>query len=340
MTKPHYPTLTNARLTSGFGWRIHPVTRRQSTHHDGIDLAPARAGTTGVPVYAVADGIVRNREYNKISGNRIYVEHTQDSYTSVYCHLASFNVKLGQRVKRGQLIGRMGSTGASTGIHLHFGVSKSYPVRWSTTGTSNGSFINPVSYLNKSFPSSGVSKSTSTSKWTKVTGKWTGQSLFKGQCGQPVGEMQRALANNKPPFYPNKGAKNNGIDEYFGSETEEQVRRFQKYYKLKVDGIPGKEVYNQVNKNKSSKKKSTIALPNATYYVKMPRFNGSGVRKVQEALASVHFYPNKGAKNNGIDGYYGPKTADAVKRFQSVHGLKSDGVYGPKTKKALEKAMK
>lgn len=81
-------------------------------------------------------------------------------------------------------------------------------------------------------------------------------------------------------------------------------------------------------------------LPNATYYVKSPQFNGSGVRAVQEALASVYFYPEKGAKNNGIDGYYGPKTADAVRRFQSMHGLVADGSYGPKTKAALEKAIK
>lgn len=90
---------------------------------------------------------------------------------------------------------------------------------------------------------------------------------------------------------------------------------------------------------KASPKKST-SLPNANYHVKNPPFSGSGVRAVQEALASVYFYPDKGAKNNGIDGYYGAKTADAVKRFQSVHGLVADGIYGPKTKAALEKATK
>lgn len=81
-------------------------------------------------------------------------------------------------------------------------------------------------------------------------------------------------------------------------------------------------------------------LPNATYYVKNPMFNGSGVRAVQTALASVYFYPDKGAKNNGIDGWYGAKTADAVRRFQLMHGLEADGVYGPKTRIALEKARK
>ena len=84
----------------------------------------------------------------------------------------------------------------------------------------------------------------------------------------------------------------------------------------------------------------SYALPNTVYRAKKPYPSGAGVRDVQEALASVHFYPDKGAKNNGVDGVYGPNTADAVKRFQSMHGLTADGVYGPNTRKKLEKAMK
>lgn len=80
-------------------------------------------------------------------------------------------------------------------------------------------------------------------------------------------------------------------------------------------------------------------LPDATYWVKKPLFNGTGVRQVQEALASIYFYPEKGAKNNGVDGYYGAKTANAVKRFQSVNGLNPDGEYGPRTKKVLDKKI-
>lgn len=80
-------------------------------------------------------------------------------------------------------------------------------------------------------------------------------------------------------------------------------------------------------------------LPDATYWVKNPAFKGEGVRQVQEALASIYFYPEKGAKNNGVDGVYYHKTANAVKRFQSVNGLKADGDYGPATKKALDKKV-
>lgn len=71
-----------------------------------------------------------------------------------------------------------------------------------------------------------------------------------------------------------------------------------------------------------------------------PLTKGAGVKAVQEALAALLFYPEKGAKNNGIDGYYGPKTADAVKRFQLMNGLTADGIYGPKTKAVLEKLLK
>ncbi|QJC96253.1 N-acetylmuramoyl-L-alanine amidase [Bacillus mojavensis] len=59
---------------------------------------------------------------------------------------------------------------------------------------------------------------------------------------------------------------------------------------------------------------------------------GADVTKIQKALADLYFYPDKGAKNNGIDGVYGPKTANAVKRFQSVNGLTPDGIYGLRLK--------
>lgn len=93
---------------------------------------------------------------------------------------------------------------------------------------------------------------------------------------------------------------------------------------------------------RGDKKKPTTSksLPNTVYRANRPYPKGSGVKSVQEALASVYFYPNKGAKNNGVDSVYGPKTADAVRRFQSMHGLSQDGVYGPKTRAKLLAVMK
>jgi hypothetical protein len=90
------------------------------------------------------------------------------------------------------------------------------------------------------------SSSSSSSDWTLVTGNWTGQTLKKGQHGEPVRQMQQMMADNSPPFYPEKGAKNNGVDSYFGNNTENCVRRYQSYHGLTVDGLPGRQTYNSL----------------------------------------------------------------------------------------------
>lgn len=91
---------------------------------------------------------------------------------------------------------------------------------------------------------------------------------------------------------------------------------------------------------KTSSKKRSYPLPSGVIKVTSPMTKGTNVRQVQKALAALYFYPDKGAKNNGIDGYYGPKTANAVKRFQLMHGLSADGIYGPKTRAKIEASLK
>lgn len=87
-------------------------------------------------------------------------------------------------------------------------------------------------------------------------------------------------------------------------------------------------------------KKSSYTLPSGVFKVTSPLTKGTAVKQIQTALAALYYYPDKGAKNNGIDGYYGPKTANAVKRFQSMYGLPADGIYGPKTKARLGEMLK
>ncbi|MDL5611676.1 N-acetylmuramoyl-L-alanine amidase [Bacillus halotolerans] len=70
---------------------------------------------------------------------------------------------------------------------------------------------------------------------------------------------------------------------------------------------------------KPSSKKTSYALPSGVIRVTSPMRKGDDIRQIQKALSALYFYPNKGAKNNGIDGVYGPKTANAVKRFQSIY---------------------
>ncbi|KEP28425.1 N-acetylmuramoyl-L-alanine amidase [Bacillus safensis] len=93
------------------------------------------------------------------------------------------------------------------------------------------------------------------------------------------------------------------------------------------------------HKTPVSKQKSSN-LPSGILKVTKPLTKGPQVTAVQKALSSLYYYPDKGAKNNGIDGYYGPKTANAVKRFQLMNGLAADGIYGPKTKNKIEQLQK
>lgn len=117
-------------FTSAFGWRIHPIygTRK---HHNGVDLA----GPTGTPIYASRSGTVSGASYDGSRGYYVIINHG-DGFKSHYYHLTHYIVYGGQSVSQGQVIGYMGSTGASTGPHLHFGVSY------------NGSYVNPANYIN------------------------------------------------------------------------------------------------------------------------------------------------------------------------------------------------
>lgn len=116
-------------LTSGYGVRSDPF-RQGAAMHAGIDLA----GPLGTPIYATADGIVSYASWMRGYGNLIEIAHGKAVETR-YGHLSKIFVKNNMRVKRGQLIGLMGSTGRSTGSHLH------YEVRL------DGRAVNPVPYL-------------------------------------------------------------------------------------------------------------------------------------------------------------------------------------------------
>lgn len=104
------------RLTSSFGNRSDPFTGRRA-RHNGIDIP----GPTGTPIYATADGQVGRAQRLGGYGNYIEIEHGHALQTR-YGHLSQILVEPGQRVRRGDLIGLMGSTGRSTGPHLHYEV--------------------------------------------------------------------------------------------------------------------------------------------------------------------------------------------------------------------------
>ena len=114
---PSDKPVKSAEFTSAFGVRSDPF-RRGAAMHAGIDLA----GPSGTPIYATADGTVTTAGWNSGGyGNLVKIDHGRGIETR-YGHLSSMAVQPGTRVTRGQIIGRMGSTGRSTGSHLHYEV--------------------------------------------------------------------------------------------------------------------------------------------------------------------------------------------------------------------------
>ena len=116
-------------FTSPFGERDAPVAGA-STYHLGVDLAAPE----GTPIYAARSGTVVAASYNGSSGYYVQIDHG-DGYRSIYMHMTHFIVSGGQYVSQGQVIGYCGSTGVSSGPHLHFGISQ------------NGVYVNPANYI-------------------------------------------------------------------------------------------------------------------------------------------------------------------------------------------------
>ncbi len=114
----HTPSIypTYGRCTSPFGWRIHPITHKPE-FHKGYDIA----NLPGTPIRATADGIVSFVGRRNGFGNTVEIKHGY-GFKTRYAHLKKYIVRKGQPVKKGDIIGYMGSTGLSTGPHLHYEV--------------------------------------------------------------------------------------------------------------------------------------------------------------------------------------------------------------------------
>jgi murein DD-endopeptidase MepM/ murein hydrolase activator NlpD len=126
---PTLKPIENMRLSSDFGTRSDPFSGRRA-RHNGIDI-PAPRGT---PIYATADGVVGRAKWLSGYGNYVEIEHGANIQTR-YGHMSGYAVVSGQKVKKGEIIGYVGSTGRSTGNHLH------YEVRI------NGIPVNPMAFV-------------------------------------------------------------------------------------------------------------------------------------------------------------------------------------------------
>lgn len=124
------PNKNLRRIASGFGYRVDPIYKTRKMHK-GMDFT----APTGTKIYATGDAVVKkvlNKRWGY--GKHVVLDHGY-GYATLYGHMSRINVRVGQKVKRGQLIGLVGSTGKSTGPHLHYEVHR------------NGTAVNPVGYF-------------------------------------------------------------------------------------------------------------------------------------------------------------------------------------------------
>jgi murein DD-endopeptidase MepM/ murein hydrolase activator NlpD len=118
------------RIISGFGWRTDPIYKTPELH-TGIDFAAPE----GTPIYATGDGVIEKADDAEQGyGNHIVINHGF-GYETLYGHMSRMAVTVGQKVKRGQIIGYVGCTGKCTGDHVHYEVIR------------NGQKINPIDYF-------------------------------------------------------------------------------------------------------------------------------------------------------------------------------------------------
>tara|TARA_B100000795_G_scaffold79079_1_gene56651 strand:- start:165 stop:1010 length:846 start_codon:yes stop_codon:yes gene_type:complete len=118
-----------SRMASGYGYRIHPIYKTRKLHA-GMDFS----AKTGTPIYATGDGkIYKVRKSRRGYGNHVIIDHGY-GYKTLYAHMKKYVVRRGQKVKRGEVIGYVGSTGTSVAPHLHYEVHK------------DGRKINPVNF--------------------------------------------------------------------------------------------------------------------------------------------------------------------------------------------------
>ena len=122
--------ISYTRFSSPFGMRLHPVYGDYRLHN-GVDLSAPE----GTPIYASRAGQVIVATYGASGGNYVMIDHMDGTYTTMYLHMTRYVVHVGQNVNAGELIGYCGSTGVSTGPHLHFSIFK------------NGVAVNPADYI-------------------------------------------------------------------------------------------------------------------------------------------------------------------------------------------------
>lgn len=274
---------------------------RSGNSHGGFDIA----NVTGTPIKAAADGKVTYRGYGDRSGNMITVAHA-GGWSTKYMHLSKYNVAQGATVKKGQVIGYMGSTGNSTGPHLHLQIER------------NGAIVRDASLIDDfrcgSSVSAGREISYSFPGLPKTGGSVTPPSssyptLKQGSSGAAVTQLQNLL---KARGYPV------AVDGQFGPATNTAVRNFQGAIGTTVDGVVGPKTWGALE----ARAASGATLKQGS--------SGNDVKALQRALNATR------GSGLTVDGQFGPATHSAVVAYQKSRGLGADGIVGPQTWGALK----
>lgn len=211
-----FPNYKANLITSRFGMR---TLKGETRMHNGIDMTATNDGETGQvdDIKAHTGGVIESNGYNSSAGN--YVRVRVDNKTvMVYYHLKNRSpLKVGTTIKAGQIIGRMGKTGNTTGRHLHWGIQY------------NGKWIDPEPYLDKD--------------WEKPqeTCSVTLPILRNGDKGDAVRSMQILLAENG-----HKGEMNENAYGSFGGKTENALKSYQQSAGLPVSGECDEETWTKL----------------------------------------------------------------------------------------------
>ena len=191
--KPALPVTEGTPTTDKYGQRTDPISGEQA-FHAGLDFA----GNTNDPIYATMSGTVMVAEFNNGGlGNVIWIKHDNDNYFSAYAHLETFNVSAGDKVTKGQQIGGMGTTGYSTGVHLHFVIAT---VLW---GNKADTTIDPEVYLattqggggDTSTPSGNVSTNTNTT-FDKYAKGYEAEMIYTVKSGDTLSGIASKYGSN------------------------------------------------------------------------------------------------------------------------------------------------
>jgi hypothetical protein len=219
-----WPTNTK-RVTSPFGYRIHPLTGARGSHHNGIDIA--KSGSR--PIFASADGVVRRSYTSSSYGETIMLEHkiNGETWETVYAHMRenSRRFKVGQRVKQGDVIGQMGNTGNSTGQHLHFEIHKG-----GLWNMAKSNAVDPEQYLEKDlYPAK--------SSNLKVDGKW-GNATTKA-LQKALGTVQDGILSDQSRNKITEALYGTTVEFGSGNKGSLVIKALQKLLKVKQDGLLG-----------------------------------------------------------------------------------------------------